>query len=75
MSDTAAARARAILESHAEKAALRLTQIVDEEKHPRNYDAILATLDRSGVHAKASIETTGSQQIVIERRIVDPTAD
>lgn len=75
MSETAAARARAILESGAERAARTMVQISETPEDQRALAASIAVLDRIGVHAKSGVEHSGEAQIVIERRIVDPAAD
>lgn len=73
LSETAAARARAILESHAEKAAQTMVDIAADPKDQRALSASVAVLDRIGVHAKSGVEVggEGGKAIPVEWRIVD----
>jgi hypothetical protein len=72
LSETAAAKARAILESYAERAARTVGEIAANIDDPRALAAGKDVLDRVIGPPKVQVEQSGSQQIVIERRIIDP---
>jgi hypothetical protein len=73
LSETAAARARAILESGAERAARTMVAIAENVEDQRALSASVAVLDRIGVHAKAGLEVggEGGKPIPVEWHIVD----
>lgn len=77
LSETAAARARAILESGAERAARTMVQISETSEDQRALAASIAVLDRIGVHAKSGVEHSGEggKPIPVEWRIVDSDRD
>jgi hypothetical protein len=74
LNETAAVKARAILESYAERAARTVGEIAANIEDPRALAASKDVLDRVVGPPKVQVETNGAQQIVIERRIVDPAA-